>query len=455
MFFLTLFFLLVIFLIFGLKPLLKFIKDVNWKLAFDRFDITRWLGKHYYNINFALTIILDIIVLACFDFKLSWSFWLILCLILTIIQAITFGKFMILKTRSNRYVADIAESTERSSVSSGVPRCGKTSSKNFTAVALAKKQWKRLQRDYWLCLNKPLEHLPNKLRRDRNEIIKAYNYAIAHIDKFIPCLFSFQTIWVGKRQSHPLTKKMLLQQAPIPYRAVLMADEIGFIFPNKRRKSEQDSSVDLDKLSDLCRFIGHYVDGYLLLTEQEFGKTFIDIRRVTGENIYFTKKQKWIMKPKFLSFVYEMFFTNYDYYLWKMSMSKPGSATFYKAQADLYKTSSKRAKFILWLRRLTLSVGFRRYEYRTLINTEVNKRNSAPEEVREGKFYLPAQLNCRYNDRVYRNLYECRNLDLLEPEIQDYYPTNEDLKERFSIYDSDTETGELPKNKNNTRKKKI
>ena len=161
------------------------------------------------------------------------------------------------------------------------------------------------------------------------------------------------------------------------------------------------------------------------------------------------------MKPKFLSFVYELFFANYDYYLWKMSMSKPGSATFYKAQEDLYKTSGKRAKFILWLRRLTLSVGFRRYEYRTLINTEVNKRNSAPEEVREGKFYLPAQLNCRYNDRVYRNLYECRNLDLPEPEIQDYYPTNEDLKERFSIDDSNTETGELPKNKNNTRKKKI
>lgn len=430
--FIFLIFLFFLFIIFA-KFLLKMIKDINWRLVFSKFDLTRFLAKHYYTINFIFVIILDIIVLACYQFKLSWSLLLILMLVLTLIELGIFIKYLSLKARSNHYVSNIAETTERSSVSSGVPRCGKTSSKNFTAVALAKKQWKRLQRDYWLCLNKPLEHLPNKLRRQRNEIIKAYNYAIKNIDKFIPCLFSFQTIWVGKRQSHPLTKKMLLQQAPIPYRAVLMADEIGFIFPNKKRISENDSPVDLDKLSDLCRFIGHYIDGYLLLTEQEFGKTFIDIRRVTGENIYFTKKQKWIMKPKLLSFVYELMFTNYDYYLWKLSVSKPGTATYYKALNSLYKTSSKRAKFVLWLRRLTQSVGFRKYEYRTLINTEVNRKNSAPEEVREGKFYLPAQLNCRYNDRVYRNLYECRDLELEDPEIQDYYPSNEDLKERFSI----------------------
>lgn len=433
MFSVTLILFLFFLLIFGIKPLLKMIKDFNWKLIFAKFDFTRFLGKHYYTINFTLTIILDIIVLASFQFKFSWSFALIFCIVLTIIQSVIFARYLILKTRSNRYVSNLAETTERSSVSSGVPRCGKTSSKNFTAVALAKKQWKRLQRDYWLCLNKPLESLPTKLRRQRNEIVKAYNYAIKHIDKFIPCLFSFQTIYVGKRQSHPLTKKMLLQQAPIPYRAVLMADEIGFIFPNKRRKSEQDSTVDLDKLSDLCRFIGHYIDGYLLLTEQEFGKAFIDIRRITGENIYFTKKQKWLMKPKFLSFIYELLYTTYDYYLWKLQVSHPGTATYYKALGSLYKTSSKRAKFILWLRKLIRSTGFRRYEYRTLINTEVSRRNTAPEEVREGKFYLPAQLNCNYNDRVYRNLYECRNLDLEEPEIQDFYPTNQDLKERFSI----------------------
>ena len=115
----------------------------------------------------------------------------------------------------------------------------------------------------------------------------------------------------------------------------------------------------------------------------------------------------------------------------------------------LYKTSSKRAKFILWLRKLIRSIGFRRYEYRTLINTEVNKRNTTPEEVREGKFYLPAQLNCTYNDRVYRNLYECRNLDLEDPQTQDFYPTNQDLKERFSI-----ETDSKPETKKSSITKK-
>lgn len=393
------------------KKLIQFLKDINWKNI--NIDITKLLARSFY-IRFFITLCLldfvflkDTIINLFTDFTLGSFFTKLLAssplalllIILTIYNFAIVVKNLYYIAKNKSFKNNQINDSVRSTAVSGVPGAGKTTSTFYRAVVLAKKLWLKLRIKYWFVCTVPTALLPGELRQHRNEIIEAYKFYIN--SPFVPCLWSMTSIQVGKKFAHTLTKDQLLQKKIMVYGSVYVVDEIGSIFPNFTGKQKKI----LEPLSDLCRYIRHYIDSYFFFTEQEFSKAFIDIRRCTGSVQYLTRTQKWVLKPVFLKFLFDFLFSDIYFQFYKQSILKPKTKSIYSCEKKIYSSSKHFGWFFRWFDRYISEVGFRKYEYKELGNQEVDCANV---DSKSNIFYLESRLNFKYNDRCFKNKYRCK-----------------------------------------------
>lgn len=207
----------------------------------------------------------------------------------------------------------------------------------------------------------------------------------------------------------------------MPQFSVLFNDEIGCQF-----KAKKGDSDDLDPLSELARFIRHFIDGYWDLTEQEISKTFIDLRRVGGSNKWFTK-QEWKLKPKRLLAIYSSLKQTVmvDFHLSKFF--KIGTSQRSVCIKNAKRQSRRYGKFLKLLKRYISNIGWRRYEYSELGNSQSKEMTENGVHV----FYLPSCLNCQYDDRAYRNKYKAKDKQIENSVFTSQILTDQDLIEIF------------------------
>ena len=323
----------------------------------------------------------------------------------------------------NKIYNNELENSPRVKCASGAPGAGKTSSKGYEAVELAKINWRKLKNEHFFCCCQNPKKLKGKALAHYNEVMEAYNFEIKSKNK-IHCLWSLTELKHGKRTSHKLTKEHLLQKERLPYLAVAFSDEIGSLFPARKGPTEGE----LLSLSMFARWIRHYIDGFWTFTEQDFSKAFIDIRRVTGSNQYF-HKQKWMLRPKFLIRVYNFILNIVLYPLQMMFLYKAGSPQFERYEKSLKRYSKVFSKFLKGLKRLIYCVGWRQYTYEERIERTESSQNIPNGILR--KTYLPACLNHTYYDRAYMNAYLPINKQLYEKDFSGELLTREEIKKLF------------------------
>ena len=401
----------------------RFLKDFRWDKL--KFNVTKVLGRMYY-FNFALIWwLIDLIVFVVMGVKIS-----------TLIVAIPLGYFTItttLKWIGTLFFGTLCKSTknkvdtllDRANSFQGVPGAGKTSSINQFGLYIARIQWRKLRFEYWLISRLNYKYLSNKLKEKYKEVVKAYNYYKKHEEKFIPCLHSFITIKDAQgRCSYSFTKEHFLQRIAVPYRSVWLCDEISSMFPNNTKGD--------DKLvGEMCRWIRHFTDSYGLFADIRAGATLLAIREVCGSNFNLYKKQKWVLRPKFLCWLLDIFIDLITFDYWMQSWSKEGSRTYNKASANLKKKSHRFARFILWLERLTDCVGYRQYSYK-LCGSKEQEISAEDVQSSKGRYYFPSCLDVQYNDRAFRNLYKCKDMDFEEPIKSDIIMSEEELKKLYN-----------------------
>ena len=308
----------------------------------------------------------------------------------------------------------------RASCASGAPGCGKTSSKFYLAVILAKLQWHRLKIEYWLQSHKDQSKLKGDALDKYNEVVFAYNYYL-HSDK-IPCLWTSVPCKVGKRLSHRLTKRHLLQQRKLPFMSVCFMDEIGSYFP-----AVKGSNKVLEPLSDFCRYVRHYIDGYFIFTEQDFSKAFVDVRRVTGLVQYYNQ-QKWVLKPILVIRFYNFLISCYTYNLLMSTIIKQETKQYSSYDKASKKSSKKHYKFLTWLKRYISCIGWRCYFGTSFVGAVEDNVNT---QSKKFTYYFESCLNCKYDDRAYKNKYKQKDgkmdiiaftqLSLTKNEIDDLF----------------------------------
>lgn len=412
---------------------IRYLSAFDWKAIFKDFDIKRLIGRFYFWIMFLLAVLLNVIVLACYNFRFNFAdfgFLILfgLCALLTLWALIKLGSSLVYGAKSKIWQENITDFMERVVTFSGVPRCGKTSSSIYTAILLAKKSWKELRRAYWQIMRLPFEELEEKVRENKDEIIRAYTFFQKHQKTHIPCLYSFCTIYRRGRTSHKLTKKMLLQKEPLMFSSVIVVDEISSLFPNQNQMKASDKKENFLKVADFGKYIGQYIDGYMLFTEQNFGNAFKNLRDVCGLDLHYPRSQKWVCKPTFLLAIYNGLFSFFEYTFWEMEHLKPESKAFYRAEKGLFRSSKIFGPFMRFLADVIKNVGFRKYTY----ELQNNQNGQEKQVLGSGNFYLPAPLNAKYNDRYFRNKYECINASTGPPaQSEDFFPSAKEIESQL------------------------
>ena len=425
------------------KKRTSFWKAFNWSIL--KVDLIHFLSRTYYLRNAIFWLLIDLILLISVGFSNIKNLFNSVFKILLMIPVTWLSVLSIINLIRNTYYSikykqfqSSIESLPRVNFLSGGPGCGKSSLSIVIVVLRAKIMWTKLKIKYFLISRKNRDKLNPLQQKNYDDIVNSFLYYKAH-PKHIPCLWTNIPLQDFKgRKSFKLKKAHLLQKKKLPLYSVLFSDEIGNQFEAKKGSNE-----NLKPLSRLARFIRHFFDGAWHVTEQEVSKAFIDIRRVSGSNKWLFQ-QKWIMKPHRLTALFKTIRSFAMYHTDMLSLYKVGT-TQYESHLKKSKKQAKRWGWLIdFLIKLTSGIGWRRYEYRELGNSE----NNTGASNRNGFIFVPACLNAKYDDRAYREMYEAKNLPLEESNFTDLTLTDEDLAEMFPVDNED----EKKKTKNKKEK---
>lgn len=406
----------------------KWLKAINYS-AF-KFDPIRLLGRTYYFRMAILVLILDLTVLIKIFFNLNYILLTIPLVFYSVKVYINFLRNIYCIARCKIYKATLYNQP-RAQCSSGAPGSGKSSNESWKSVELAKMQWLKLQEEYWFCMSLDYSKL-NSMQKDHyDEVVQAYTFEIKSKNK-MHCLWSNIELKDCNNHdisSHRLTKAHLLQKKRLPYRAVLFVDEIGSTFPAKKGPTDEE----LEKLSRLARWIRHFFEGFWTFTEQDFSKTFVDVRRVTGINRYFISQQ-WDLKPRFLLGIYKSILFWAIFPLKMKKYFKPNSKIYNKLEKKSKKRSKRFSKLLKLFKRYLNAIGFRHYRYTALGNEAGIKEDNAKRN-KDKSMFLPSCLNCIYDDRAFKNAYDALEFDLVESEFAGGKLSKQEITELFTNTD--------------------
>lgn len=278
-------------------------------------------------------------------------------------------------------------------VVAGDPGCGKTSKSVNECKVMALLKWQELQYEAFIWHSKEAEIFK---RNDKNElleyhaIMESYRF-YANNPKGIPCLHSNITIEDDKgRKSFEITLDHIRGVERLPNYCVVFFDEIGAVLSNELSK-EKSANFDI---ADMFRLGRHFLNWTVVCCEQDFNNVFISIRRVVGVNELLSQ-QEWVARPVIL-------YNIYKFCKWWIADGLDRGL----------KKKPKTAKMMTWLKKTVYSIGFRRYRYQSMGNTQTG--NDVAISDADGKVkllgkekvrYAPSNLLAKYDDRAYKQLY--------------------------------------------------
>lgn len=278
--------------------------------------------------------------------------------------------------------ADEMLEAKGASIFQGTLGAGKTSLACYIATLKQRQLWAELQMKYKLMFA-----LERQWKAERNEakliewyeVKSAYKFYMKH-PNIAPCIASTVPLWIGNKKVQRFTVGHMLQEKRLAAYTVVIVDELSkFVDKWLCKVQGVPEKVALEEFFRFFRqFFGN--KARLIATEQDSGNALIDIRRVVASNEYMIK-QTWVYKAHFLN--------------WLMKRLKKRMTKFRD-----YVPRYWREKY-LKLKGHIESIGFREYDFVNIGNL-IEKH--VPDERRQ--FLVPSRLNCFYDDRAYRKLYQ-------------------------------------------------
>lgn len=277
----------------------------------------------------------------------------------------------------------------------GCPGGGKTSSLFYDMKILADKMWQKIQIEYALLKPylKDIPFWPTQAREDAEEIIEAYNFYST--SGTYPCLWSCVPAFVDGVPVNRLTADHLLQRKRLPYGSILILDEVSLILPQELFR---DRPIEI---KELCKFPRHIGDFHIGSTEQGKNNMLKDLRSSTAETKCMVE-QKWVLKPRFLLWVFE------------------------KITKNLKRSNKFLTNILRVYQKLCNNIGYRKYIYFDSGNEN--------EQVKSKKqsFILPPFLNITYDSRAFKNIYRCKDEPLEKSSWEHLRMSKEEIDEIFT-----------------------
>ena len=294
------------------------------------------------------------------------------------------------KHYERRYYAQAATCMENqhSVCFTGPPGSGKSSSGGDWAVNVAMRRWEDLKYEY----HTKKRQLRNYARLGQTEELEkfkaleeAYTFFKSRERWYVPCLATTFGMRVGGRYTYKANNSFFTQQQRIPEYCVIFDDEAG------GSKGADTSSKVADNVADFYRYVRHYGDFILIMTEQGDDGTGKYIRKCLDDTIY-CKSQKWVVRPGFLL------------RRWQKMRSK------LIRREEKGKYRPRYNAFVYYFGRIVRTIGYRRIDFRSMGNIEHSDGGDIA--GREGIILLPSRLVYDYDDRAYRFTYKAKDFPL-------------------------------------------
>lgn len=301
----------------------------------------------------------------------------------------------------------------------GPPGSGKSVSGGDVAVNVARRRWRELQIAYatekW--------RVPYYERTGQTEKLEAfkaleesYLFFKANEDKAVPCLATSIGMKVGQRFAYKATPLFFTQHVRVAEYCVIFDDESG------ATKGSDTSKGASKRIKLFYRFVRHFGDFIIIMTEQNSAKNADYIRSCLDNNIY-CYCQEWILEPKRLT----------------KRVGKLADKVLSRMDRQTPSESSRQVRRLYYLNAYRKSIGWRRIRRKSEGNTE---RPSNVYRDSEETVYLPARPIFEYDERTYRNLYKARG-ECIRMEIWDRLSFREE--DDFGKYEKYILEGEKPR----------
>ena len=282
----------------------------------------------------------------------------------------------------------------------GPPGSGKSVSGGDIAVHEAERRWRDLQIKYatekW--------RVPYYQRTGQTEKLEDF-YALEESYLFfkqneataVPCLATSIGMKVGDRFTYKATPLFFTQHKRVAEYCVIFDDESG------ATKGSDTSKAASKRIKLFYRFVRHFGDFIIIMTEQNSAKNADYIRSCLDNNIY-CYCQEWVMEPLRLGRK-----------VGKLADKVIAQLQEEGAAEEETRGRLRRAKRLYYLNEYRKSIGFRRIRRKNEGNTE---RTTNVYKDSEETIILPSRPIFDYDDRTYRRLYKAAGQPI-EMEIWD------------------------------------
>ena len=316
------------------------------------------------------------------------------------------------------YNRDVENDTDHALSIECLQGAGKTDTAKRYSVIKCDFFWQQIQSEYIRMSHEFLEK-----SCDKNwfahylEVKEVYDFYINRPELF-PCLISNVPMRVDGKETLRFDFSMLLQISRLPYKSLILLDEI-----KNSGLSNRYSGKICSELDESLRFLRQFSETVIVATEQNKFMALLEFRNMASN--YTMQSMDTFLKPKFLLWILnkkiEKFLkkhTPVDYREEGLSQILPivneGNNCFDK----LYHSDTKTALRLRKLESIVNSIGFVRYVRVFRGSTQGNTVNDASENVREVeiigrkkiiRYFMPVKRRYESDTRLFRDINKAKN----------------------------------------------
>lgn len=319
------------------------------------------------------------------------------------------------------YIHDVENDTDHALLIEGLQGSGKTDTAKRYAVIKADFFWQQIQSEYIRMSHEFLEKSCDKNWFEHYlEVKEVYDFYINRSELF-PCLISNVPMRVDGKETLRFDFTMLLQKSRLPYKSLILLDEI-----KNSGLSNRYSGKICSELDESLRFLRQFSETVIVATEQNKFMALLEFRNMASN--YTMQSMDTFLKPKFLLWILNK---KMDKFLKKHSpvdYQEEGLTKIFPIVNDgricfdkLYHSDTKTALRLRKFESIVNSIGFVRYVRVFRGSTQGNTVNDASENAREveiigrkkiNRYFMPVKRRYESDTRLFRDINKAKDKSL-------------------------------------------
>ncbi len=312
-----------------------------------------------------------------------------------------------------KYQYDVVNDPDYVVLIEGLQGSGKSDTAKRMCVIIAENNWAEICAEYTRLSHEFLYRSNDPLWFEHYiEVKDVFEYYSARPEIF-PCLISNVPMTVDGRETLQFNFAMLLQRIRLPYKSVILLDEIK----NSGMSNRYSGKIPRE-LDETIRFFRQFSETKIIATEQNKYMALLEYRNMTSN--YTMQSMQIVLRPKFLSWLLDRKIRRFMRKHAPVNFADPNVPDIvpFEDHDDvrfdkLYGADPRRAMKIRRFEELVDSIGFVRYVRVFRGSTQGNTVNDASQSAAEveivgrkklWKYYMPTVRRYTSDTRLFRGI---------------------------------------------------